>query len=148
MELPYVFLQSLIFGTLVYSMVQFEWTPAKFLLFLFFLYFTLLVFTYWGMLTVALTPNAQVAAIISSAAFGIWNLFAGFLVPRPVSPFFFFLGCLITSKKLSLIYLMLKKLHGLITLNRVFSVGCPMNLKEIEILLFKKGYKIALSSIK
>jgi hypothetical protein len=100
------------------------------------------------MLTVALTPNAQVAAIISSAAFGIWNLFAGFLVPRPVSPFFFFLGCLITSKKLSLIYLMLKKLHGLITLNRVFSVGCPMNLKEIEILLFKKGYKIALSSIK
>jgi hypothetical protein len=66
-------------------MVQFEWTPAKFFLFLFFLYFTLLVFTYWGMLTVALTPNAQVAAIISSAAFGIWNLFAGFLVPRPVS---------------------------------------------------------------
>ncbi len=89
-ELPYVFLQSLIFGTLVYSMVQFEWTPGKFFLFLFVVYFTLLVFTYWGMSTVALTPNAQVAAIISSAAFGIWNLFAGFLVPRPVSFFFFF----------------------------------------------------------
>jgi hypothetical protein len=42
------------------------------------------------MSTVALTPNAQVAAIISSAAFGIWNLFAGFLVPRPLSIFFFF----------------------------------------------------------
>jgi ABC-type multidrug transport system permease subunit len=102
-ELPYVFLQSLIFGTLVYSMVQFEWTPAKFFLFLFFLYFTLLVFTYWGMLTVALTPNAQVAAIISSAAFGIWNLFAGFLVPRPVSfCFFFFLGLPDHFKKLVL----------------------------------------------
>ncbi len=124
-ELPYVFLQSLIFGTLVYSMVQFEWTPGKFFLFLFVVYFTLLVFTYWGMLTVALTPNAHVAAIISSAAFGIWNLFAGFLVPHPVSFLFFFVfGCLITSKELSLNYLMLKKFHGLITLNRVFSVSC------------------------
>jgi hypothetical protein len=57
---------------------------AKFLLFIFFLYFTLLIFTLWGMLTVALTPNPQVAAIVSAAAFGIWNLFAGFLIPRPV----------------------------------------------------------------
>jgi ABC-type multidrug transport system permease subunit len=83
-EFPYVFVQAVLFGTILYALIQFEWMAAKFLLFIFFLYFTLLIFTLWGMLTVALTPNLQVAAIISAAAFGIWNLFAGFLIPRPV----------------------------------------------------------------
>jgi len=50
------------------------------------MYLTLLYFTYWGMVTVAITPNAQFAAIISSAFYGLWNLFSGFLIPRPVRP--------------------------------------------------------------
>lgn len=65
-------------------MIQFDWTPAKFFLFIFFFYFTLLYFTYWGMVTVAITPNSQFAAIISTAIYGLWNLFSGFLIPRPV----------------------------------------------------------------
>jgi hypothetical protein len=65
-------------------MIQFQWTAPKFLYFIFFMYFTLLYFTYWGMVTVAITPNAQFAAIISSAFYGLWNLFSGFLIPRPV----------------------------------------------------------------
>jgi ABC-type multidrug transport system ATPase subunit/ABC-type multidrug transport system permease subunit len=87
-EFPYVFVQAVLFGTILYALIQFEWMAAKFLLFIFFLYFTLLIFTLWGMLTVALTPNLQVAAIISAAAFGIWNLFAGFLIPRPSLPIY------------------------------------------------------------
>lgn len=66
-------------------MIQFEWTAAKYFYFIFFMYFTLLYFTYWGMVTVAITPNSQFAAIISSAFYGLWNLFSGFLIPRPVS---------------------------------------------------------------
>jgi hypothetical protein len=67
-------------------MIQFDWTPAKFFLFIFFFYFTLLYFTYWGMVTVAITPNSQFAAIISTAIYGLWNLFSGFLIPRPALP--------------------------------------------------------------
>lgn len=83
-EWPYVLLQSLIYGTIVYAMIQFEWTAAKFFFFLFFMYFALLYFTYWGMVTVAFTPNIPAAAIISTAFYGLWNLFSGFLIPRPV----------------------------------------------------------------
>lgn len=85
-EWPYVFVQSMIYGLIVYSMIQFEWTAAKFFYFIFFMYLTLLYFTYWGMVTVAITPNAQFAAIISSAFYGLWNLFSGFLIPRPQLP--------------------------------------------------------------
>lgn len=63
----------------------FQWTLAKFFWYIFFMYFTLLYFTYYGMMCVGLTPNDSVSAIISSAFYGIWNLFSGFLIPRPVS---------------------------------------------------------------
>jgi len=95
-ELPYIFVQTLIYGVLVYSMIGFEWTAAKFLWYLFFMYFTLLYFTFYGMMAVGLTPNESIAAIISSAFYNVWNLFSGFLIPRPVSyppvgfAFFFF----------------------------------------------------------
>ena len=85
-EWPYVFLQSLIYGCIVYAMIQFEWTAAKFLWFIFFMFFTLLYFTYWGMVAVAITPNEQFAAVVSFAFYGVWNLFSGFLIPRPQLP--------------------------------------------------------------
>jgi hypothetical protein len=66
-------------------MIGFEWTVAKFLWYMFFMYFTLLYFTFYGMMAVGLTPNESIAAIISSAFYNIWNLFSGYLIPRPVS---------------------------------------------------------------
>lgn len=66
-------------------MIGFEWTVAKFLWYLFFMYFTLLYFTFYGMMAVGLTPNESIAAIISSAFYNIWNLFSGYLIPRPVN---------------------------------------------------------------
>ena len=84
-ELPYVFVQASAYGFIVYAMIGFEWTVAKFFWYLFFMYFTLLYFTFYGMMAVAMTPNHHIAAIVSSAFYGIWNLFSGFIVPRPVS---------------------------------------------------------------
>ncbi|KAL8521837.1 hypothetical protein ACS0TY_012121 [Phlomoides rotata] len=85
-ELPYVFVQSLMYGLIVYSMMGFEWSVEKFLWFLYFLYFSLMYFVIYGMMTVAVTPNHNVAAIISSFFYGLWNLFSGFIIPRPRIP--------------------------------------------------------------
>uniref|UniRef100_A0A2N9HR76 ABC transporter domain-containing protein n=1 Tax=Fagus sylvatica TaxID=28930 RepID=A0A2N9HR76_FAGSY len=85
-ELPYVFTQAAVYGIIVYAMIGFEWTVAKFFWYLFFMYFTLLYFTFYGMMTVAVTPNHHIASIISSAFYGIWNLFSGFIIPRTRIP--------------------------------------------------------------
>ncbi|XP_039117320.1 ABC transporter G family member 44-like [Dioscorea cayenensis subsp. rotundata] len=85
-EFPYVFVQASVYGILVYAMIGFEWTAAKFFWYLFFMYFTLLYFTFYGMMAVGLTPNYNVASIVSSAFYGIWNLFSGFIIPRPRMP--------------------------------------------------------------
>ncbi|RRT70769.1 hypothetical protein B296_00009165 [Ensete ventricosum] len=84
-ELPYVLIQSMLYGVIVYAMIGFEWTVAKFFWYIFFMYFTLLYFTFYGMMTVGITPNHNIAAIVSAAFYGLWNLFSGFIVPRPVS---------------------------------------------------------------
>ncbi|KAL9671914.1 hypothetical protein QQ045_009487 [Rhodiola kirilowii] len=85
-EVPYIFCQAVVYGLIVYAMIGFEWTVAKFFWYLFFMFFTLLYFTYYGMMTVAVTPNQQVAAIIASAFYGLWNIFSGFIIPRPRIP--------------------------------------------------------------
>ncbi|KAL9406998.1 hypothetical protein Peur_003970 [Populus x canadensis] len=85
-EIPYVFVQSAVYGVIVYAMIGFEWTAAKFFWYLFFMYFTLLYFTFYGMMSVAVTPNHHIAAIVSTAFYLIWNLFSGYIVPRPRIP--------------------------------------------------------------
>ncbi|KAB2073018.1 hypothetical protein ES319_A07G056600v1 [Gossypium barbadense] len=82
-EMPYIFIQAASYGILVYAMIGFEWTAAKFFWYLFFMYFTLLYFTFYGMMAVAVTPNYHIASIVSAAFYGLWNLFSGFIIPRP-----------------------------------------------------------------
>lgn len=84
-EIPYVFLQTIVYGVITYSMIQFEWTAAKFFWYLLFMFLTFSYFTFYGMMAVGLTSSQQLAAVISSAFYSIWNLFSGFLIPRPVS---------------------------------------------------------------
>lgn len=86
-EVPYIFCQSAVYAIITYSMIGFEWTAAKFFWYFFFMYFTLLYFTFYGMMTVAATPNHNIAAIVASAFYGFWNIFSGFIIPRPVSFF-------------------------------------------------------------
>ncbi|KAI3875054.1 hypothetical protein MKW98_019627, partial [Papaver atlanticum] len=85
-EIPYIFIQSLVYGVIVYAMIGFEWTVAKFFWYLFYMFFTLCYYTFYGMMTVAVTPNETIAAIISATFYGLWNLFAGFVVPRTKIP--------------------------------------------------------------
>ncbi|KAL6344974.1 hypothetical protein AAG906_007705 [Vitis piasezkii] len=85
-ELPYILIQTIIYGVIVYAMIGFDWTMTKFFWYIFFMYFTFLYFTFYGMMAVAVSPNHNIAAIISSAFYAIWNLFSGFVVPRTRIP--------------------------------------------------------------
>ncbi|KAJ8755161.1 hypothetical protein K2173_018959 [Erythroxylum novogranatense] len=85
-ELPYVLCQTVVYGLIVYAMIEFHWTAAKFFWYLFFMFFTLLYFTFYGMMAVAATPNHHIASVVSSAFYSVWNLFSGFLIPRPRIP--------------------------------------------------------------
>ncbi|KAF1859242.1 hypothetical protein Lal_00009826 [Lupinus albus] len=85
-ELPYIFAQAVTYDLIVYAMIGFEWTVAKFFWSLFFMYFTLCYFTFYGMMAVAVTPNHHVASIVAAAFYAVWNLFSGFVVTRPNIP--------------------------------------------------------------
>ncbi|KAM4111355.1 hypothetical protein ACJW30_05G061000 [Castanea mollissima] len=85
-ELPYILVQSVAYGVIVYAMIGFQWTATKFFWYLFLMYFTLLYFTFYGMMTVAMTPTQQIGQIVSSAFYGVWNLFSGFVIPRTRMP--------------------------------------------------------------
>ncbi|KAL9251841.1 ABC transporter G family member 42-like protein [Drosera capensis] len=81
-EIPYIFIQTTYYSLIVYATVCFQWTAAKFLWFFFISFFTFLYFTYYGMMTVSITPNHEVAAIFASAFFALFALFSGFFIPR------------------------------------------------------------------
>uniref|UniRef100_A0A0D3H5G1 ABC transporter domain-containing protein n=1 Tax=Oryza barthii TaxID=65489 RepID=A0A0D3H5G1_9ORYZ len=80
--LSYALGQTIIYCVLVYAMVGYEWTCAKFLWYLFFMFFTLSCFTFYGMMVVGLTPNNAMSAVVSTAFYNIWNLSSRFLIPR------------------------------------------------------------------
>ncbi|CAL0305014.1 unnamed protein product [Lupinus luteus] len=81
MELPYTAVQVTIYGIIVYAMMGFLWTAAKFFFNWFFIFITILYFTYNGMALSALSPNQPFASILSSLMSTVWTLFAGFLIP-------------------------------------------------------------------
>ncbi|KAI3697943.1 hypothetical protein L6452_31049 [Arctium lappa] len=85
-EIPYVFFQTTYYTLIVYSMVSFQWTTSKYLWFFFIHFFTFLYFTYHGLMAVSLTPNDQLASILTSAFYSLFNLFSGFFIPRPKIP--------------------------------------------------------------
>lgn len=95
-EVLYILKQSAVYAVITYAMIGFEWTAAKFFWYLFFMYFTLLYFTFYGMMTVSITPNHNIAAIVASAFYAGWNLFSGFIIPRPRIPIWwrwYYWGC-------------------------------------------------------
>ncbi|KAH0772358.1 hypothetical protein KY290_016339 [Solanum tuberosum] len=85
-EIPYVMIQTLIYGIITYFMINFEREAGKFFLYILFMFLTFMYFTFSGMMIVGLTPTQHLAAIISSAIFSLWNLMSGFLVPKPSIP--------------------------------------------------------------
>ncbi|XP_004291542.1 PREDICTED: pleiotropic drug resistance protein 2-like [Fragaria vesca subsp. vesca] len=85
-ETIYVAIQSFIYCLLLFFMIGYKFKIEKFL---YFYYFTCMCFTYfsmYGMMVVALTPGHQIASIVMSFFMSFWNLFSGFLIPRPLIP--------------------------------------------------------------
>lgn len=85
-EIPHVFVQTLIYGSIFYFMASFQLNFWKFVWYIYFMYFTLLYFTFFGMMITAVTPNNNIAAIIGAPFFTLWNLFSGFAISRPMIP--------------------------------------------------------------
>ncbi|KAK4595262.1 hypothetical protein RGQ29_013623 [Quercus rubra] len=75
-EIPYLFIETAIFYGSAYKVFWYFYT----------IFCSLLSFNYLGMLLVSLTPNFMVAAISASAFYTTFNLFAGFLIPKPQIP--------------------------------------------------------------
>lgn len=84
-EIPYVFIQSTYFSLIIYSMLGFEWTAGKFFWFLYISFTSFLYWTYYGMMTVSIAPNHQIASILAATFYSLFNLFSGFFIPRTVS---------------------------------------------------------------
>ncbi|XP_028768400.1 pleiotropic drug resistance protein 2-like [Neltuma alba] len=85
-EIIYVAIQTLAYSAILYSMIGFQPQADKFLWFYYFIFTCFVYFTLYGMMTVALTPNHQIAAIVMSFFISFWNLFSGFLIPRTQIP--------------------------------------------------------------
>ncbi|KAH7856245.1 hypothetical protein Vadar_034432 [Vaccinium darrowii] len=85
-ETIYVIVQSLVYSLLLYSMIGFEWKVEKVLWFYYYILMCFIYFTLYGMMAVALTPAHQIAAVVMSFFLSFWNLFSGFLIPRPQIP--------------------------------------------------------------
>ncbi|XP_076900663.1 ABC transporter G family member 31-like [Bidens hawaiensis] len=82
-EIPYIATQTIVYGVTTYFMINFERNLEKFLYYLLFMFLTFTYFTFYGMVAIGLTPSQQMAAVVSSAFYSLWNLLAGFLVPKP-----------------------------------------------------------------
>ena len=85
-EIPYILVQTLLYAMITYSMISFEWTVNKFFWYFLFMFLTFTYFTFYGMMAVGLTPSQQLAAVTSSGFYSLWNLFAGFLMPKAQMP--------------------------------------------------------------
>ncbi|XP_028550392.1 ABC transporter G family member 42 isoform X1 [Dendrobium catenatum] len=92
-EIPYVLFQAFYYTLLVYYMMSFQWTATKFLWFLSIFFFSFLYFTYYGMLSVAVSPNLQVSGILSASIFFFFDLFSGFFIHRPEIPVWWIWYC-------------------------------------------------------
>ena len=84
-EVLYVAAQSLLYGVLLFFMLGFSWQAEKFFWFLYFNFMCFLTFTLCGMMFLALSPGPQLSAILMAFISGLWSLFSGYIVPRPVS---------------------------------------------------------------
>ncbi|CAL9146210.1 ABC transporter G family member 45-like [Musa acuminata AAA Group] len=85
-EIPYIIVQVLIFSIIVYPMMGFQFVVAKFFWFMFFMFLSYIYYALFGMMTVAITPNQEIAAALSFFLFVLWNIFSGFFIPRKMIP--------------------------------------------------------------
>ncbi|AQK57852.1 ABC transporter G family member 34 [Zea mays] len=85
-ELPYMLVQVMIFSSIVYPMIGFQVTASKFFWFFLYQVMSFMYYTLYGMMTVALTPNIEIAMGLSFLIFIFWNVFSGFIIVREMMP--------------------------------------------------------------
>jgi len=85
-EIPYLLVLSILFSVIAYSMIGFEWTAGTFFWYLFFEFLSISQFTYYGIFSIAITPNMPVAYMISGTIYFMWSLHCGFIIPSPNYP--------------------------------------------------------------
>nr|GLL29395.1 pleiotropic drug resistance protein 3-like isoform X1 [Ipomoea trifida] len=85
-EIPYLFAETVMFTVITYPMIGYYGSAYKVFWYFYAMFCTLLYFNYLGMLLVAMTPSFPIAAILQSAFYSMFSLFAGFLVPKPQIP--------------------------------------------------------------
>ncbi|XP_078149902.1 pleiotropic drug resistance protein TUR2-like [Carex rostrata] len=85
-EIPYNFIQSVMYGIIVYVLCDYKWTAYKIFWFWFVMFFTFLYHTLFGMMSVAMSPNFHIAAVVAAGFYSLWNIFSGFIIPRPRIP--------------------------------------------------------------
>ncbi|KAJ9542752.1 hypothetical protein OSB04_029258 [Centaurea solstitialis] len=85
-ESMYIVIQTSIFAFIFYPMIGFEWTPTKFLWFYYYMLTSVIYFTMFGMMMMSLTPSPQISAVLIYFFICVWNLFSGFIIPRPQIP--------------------------------------------------------------
>ncbi|PWA80245.1 pleiotropic drug resistance protein 3 [Artemisia annua] len=85
-EFPYLFVQSLVYTCITYPMIGYHWSAYKVFYYFYTFLCTLMYYNYLGMLLVAMTPSFPVAAVLQSAFYATFNLFGGFLIPKPKIP--------------------------------------------------------------
>ncbi|XP_062009969.1 pleiotropic drug resistance protein 3-like isoform X1 [Rosa rugosa] len=85
-EIPYIFLQAVLFSAITYPIINFHWTLYQVFWYVYAMFCTLLYFSYFGILLAALTPTFPVAMVLASFCYTMFNLFSGFLVPGPKIP--------------------------------------------------------------
>ncbi|CAL5209123.1 unnamed protein product [Lathyrus oleraceus] len=85
-ECIYVAIQTFVYSLILYSMMGFPWQADKFIWFYYFIFMSFVYFTLYGMMTVSLTPNHQIAAIVMSFFLVFWNIFSGFVIPKSQIP--------------------------------------------------------------
>lgn len=134
-EAIYVAVQTIVYSILLFSMMGFEWTAAKFLWFYYFIFMCFVYFTLFGMMVVALTPAPQIAAICMSFFTSFWNLFSGFLLPRPQIPIWWrwYYWCSPVAWTL----------YGLVTSqvgDKTNTISVPGESEDVPIKEFLKGY--------
>ena len=65
-------------------MLGFQMTIGKFFWFLLYMLLSYTYFTLMGMMTVAITPNIDLASGLSFLLFLFWNIFSDFIIGREV----------------------------------------------------------------
>lgn len=83
---PQAAIETLVFGSLVYWLCGFIPTAAGYILFLFLMLATNLVFCAWFFLLTAICPTFNVAKPMSTFSIVFFQVFAGFVVPRGQLP--------------------------------------------------------------